>query len=122
MRTLPLLCLLAATSTAAADPVAAPGTDGWCAGFGTTTEGAFLYPDGSEALLFRAGIEGETGCYAWLSYVPNWGLEPGASLGSAEDRGDRQVIVFSNGVEVHLLNAGGAEHHRQGNVTPGVTR
>ena len=73
-------------------------------------------------MVFRAGVDGDTGCYAWLSYVEAWGLVPGATLGTAERRGDRDVITFPNGVEVHLIDGGAAEHHSQNGVTPGQLR
>lgn len=121
----PLLSLLTLASTALpalSDAVAAPGTEDWCAHLGTTYEGVFFLPDGREALVFRAGIDGSTGCYAWLNAVPEWGLEPGSAMGEAQDRGDRAVIVFPSGVEIHLTSDGRAEHHRQGYITEGLIR
>jgi hypothetical protein len=109
-------------SSAHAELVAQAGSGDWCQGYDATSSGVWFFPDGSEALLFRTGVTGDEGCYAWLNAVPQWGLDAGLGIGSAEQRGDATVISFPSGVEVHLFEDGRAEHRRQGFVTTGEIR
>lgn len=76
-------------------PVAAPGSDRYCAWFEASADGVWLDDEGVALMSFRLAANPDgAGCYAWLNAAPAWQI---AETGSVILRVERAEGLWSTG-------------------------
>jgi len=121
MKAIWIVAFVALATPAQAELKAQSGSESWCSGYSKEFQGVWFFPDGSEALIFRAGVSGSEGCYAALHGVPAWGFEEGGEfkMPAREFDGGWNLGAPGHHIQIQLYSNNHAEYLLNGHATTG---